>query len=195
MCIFKPELCTAHLNIEKKNLKKEKKFELQKHIIYLSITSNLKIGITIKKNFIIRLMDQGATIAIKIAQTPNRYLSGIIEKLCKNIINDKTNFNKMLINNFNKKKFLLLILKKKKKIKKLLINNNYYKFFIENNKIYKFYYPIKKYPKKIKNIQLNKYKIIKSKLNGIKGQYLIFKNNNVLNIRNHMGNIIDINIL
>ncbi|WGH28190.1 MAG: DUF2797 domain-containing protein [Candidatus Shikimatogenerans bostrichidophilus] len=194
--MFKPELCTSHINIEKKNLKKEKLFEIQKHIVYLSFTSNIKIGITIKKLFKYRLMDQGAIIAIKIAQTPNRFLSGIIEKQCKKIVKDRTNFRLMLTKKNNLIKIKKLIIKNKIKIiNKLLIN--YKKYILNNNKIYIFNYPIIQYPKKkyIKNIILNKYKIIKNKLKGIKGQYLIFDNNLILNIRNHIGNIININII
>lgn len=135
-------------------------------------------------------MDQGAIKAIKIAETPNRFISGIIEKTCKKIINDKTNYIKMLTNNFKKNINLF-------KIKNLLINNylnKYKKYIIENNKIYTFKYPIKKYPKHIKLIKLDKLKIIKIKLKGIKGQYLIFNNNYVLNIRNHIGYNINLKI-
>lgn len=141
-------------------------------------------------------MDQGAIIAIKIAQTPNRFLSGIIEKQCKKIVKDRTNFRLMLTKKNNLIKIKKLIIKNKIKIiNKLLIN--YKKYILNNNKIYIFNYPIIQYPKKkyIKNIILNKYKIIKNKLKGIKGQYLIFDNNLILNIRNHIGNIININII
>lgn len=47
--IIKPELCRAHLNIAYKDIDFEKSIELQKHIVYLSITSNIKVGITKKK--------------------------------------------------------------------------------------------------------------------------------------------------
>lgn len=86
-----------------------------------------------------------------------------------------------------------------KKIKNTLINlilkksKIYKKYIINNNKIYKFIYPIIKYPKKIKILNLIKKKYIKNKkLIGIKGQYLIFKKNYVLNIRNHIGYSINI---
>ena len=35
--IFKPELCQAHLGIEERDLEWEKKFQLQPHVVYLSI--------------------------------------------------------------------------------------------------------------------------------------------------------------
>ncbi|MDH3003766.1 MAG: DUF2797 domain-containing protein [Candidatus Shikimatogenerans sp. JK-2022] len=193
ICIFKPELCTSHLNIKNK-YNKYKKFEFYKHIVYLSYTSNIKIGVTIKKNFKNRLMDQGAIIAIKIAITPNRYISGLIEKICKNKINDKTNYRLMLINN----NYNLIIIKKlinlKKKIKKNI--KIFKKYLIKENIIYIFNYPIKNINNKLKIniINFNKKKKFKNKLKGIKGQYLIFKKNKVLNIRNNIGNIFNIYI-
>ncbi|WGH25832.1 MAG: DUF2797 domain-containing protein [Candidatus Shikimatogenerans bostrichidophilus] len=192
MGIFFPSKCTSHLNIKNKNLIKEKKIELQKHIVYISLTGNIKVGITIKKNFKIRLIDQGSIKAIKLAETPNRYISGLIENICKKKISDRTNFRRMLTNKFIKNINL-------KKIKNTLINlilkksKIYKKYIINNNKIYKFIYPIIKYPKKIKILNLIKKKYIKNKkLIGIKGQYLIFKKNYVLNIRNHIGYSINI---
>ncbi|WGH25642.1 MAG: DUF2797 domain-containing protein [Candidatus Shikimatogenerans bostrichidophilus] len=192
--IFHPYKCTSHLNIEKINLKKEKKLELQDHYIYISFTGNIKVGITLKKNLIKRLMDQGATKAIIIAKTPNRYLSGIIENICKKKIPDRTNYIKMLTNNIYINKIYLINLKKKILKYILKISKKLKKFFYKKNKIYNFIYPIIKYPKKIKNFNLLKTKKIKDKLIGIKGQYLIFSNDTVLNINNHLGYSINLKI-
>ncbi|WOX79197.1 DUF2797 domain-containing protein [Candidatus Shikimatogenerans bostrichidophilus] len=185
MKIFNPILCSSNNNNKINN------FEFKKHIVYLSFTSNFKIGVTIKSNFINRLMDQGAIKAIIIAYTPNRYIAGVIEKIVKQYISDKTNFRIMLTNKFKKK---INILKIKKKIINILIKTNYYKYIINNNKIFYFNYPIIKYPKIIKIIKLNKIKNITLKLKGIKGQYLIFNNNYVLNIINHIGFIFNLYI-
>ncbi|MDH3004828.1 MAG: DUF2797 domain-containing protein, partial [Candidatus Shikimatogenerans sp. JK-2022] len=156
---------------------------------------NIKIGITTQKNFLIRLMNQGAIKAIKIAITPNRYLSGLIENICKKKISDKTHYIKMLTNTFNKNLNL-------KKIKKNILKYIYKKnkklkiYFKKKNKIYNFIYPIIKYPNKIKLFSLNKknYKL-KNKLIGIKGQYLIFKNKTVFNINKHLGYSINLKII
>ena len=48
-------------------------------------------------------------------------------------------------------------------------------------------YPILSYPEKIKSVSFDKQNIFKDKLIGIKGQYLLFDNNQVLNIRKHTG--------
>jgi hypothetical protein len=42
-------------------------------------------------------------------------------------------------------------------------------------------------PEKIKSLSFDKNQDIREILNGIKGQYLIFKNNTALNIRKHNG--------
>ncbi|WOX79467.1 DUF2797 domain-containing protein [Candidatus Shikimatogenerans bostrichidophilus] len=187
MKIFYPFLCSSNKN----NNNKINNFEFKNHIVYLSFTSNFKIGVTIKSNFINRLMDQGAIKAIIIAYTPNRYIAGVIEQIVKRYISDKTNFRIMLTNKFKKN---LNILKIKDKIINILIKNNYSKYIFNNKKIFYFYYPIIKYPKIINIIKLNKIKYITLKLKGIKGQYLIFNNNYVLNIINHIGFILNIYI-
>ena len=46
--VMKPELSQAHLNIEYRDLKYEKKIQLQSHYIYLANTSHLKVGVTRK---------------------------------------------------------------------------------------------------------------------------------------------------
>ena len=77
--IFKPELCTADLGIEERDLDWEKKFQIAPHYVYLANSSGLKVGITRKTQKITRWIDQGASQAILFAEVPNRRLSGIIE--------------------------------------------------------------------------------------------------------------------
>ena len=49
--IIKPELCTAHLGIEERDLDWEKKFQIAPHFVYLANSSGLKVGITREKKF------------------------------------------------------------------------------------------------------------------------------------------------
>jgi hypothetical protein len=51
-------------------------------------------------------------------------------------------------------------------------------------------YPVIKYPEKVKSVNLKKIPEFEGKLSGIKGQYLIFENGQVFNVRNHSGFII-----
>ena len=46
--IMKPELSTAHLDKEDRDLEYEKSVQLQPHIVYLANSSNVKVGVTRK---------------------------------------------------------------------------------------------------------------------------------------------------
>jgi hypothetical protein len=43
---MKPELSTAHLGIEDRDLVYEQKVQLQPHIVYLALSSEVKVGVT-----------------------------------------------------------------------------------------------------------------------------------------------------
>ena len=96
--IMRPELSTAHLNKEDRDLEYEKKVQLQPHIVYLANSSNVKVGVTRKSQIPTRWIDQGAHEAIEIVEVPNRYLAGITEVALKDHVADKTNWRKMLRN-------------------------------------------------------------------------------------------------
>ena len=70
----------------------------------------------------------------------------------------------------------------------------YQKYIEEDNTITSIKYPILKFPKKIKSVKLDKYPIIKSKLNGIKGQYLLLEDDQVFNVRAHEGYISEFSV-
>ena len=50
------------------------------------------------------------------------------------------------------------------------------------------------YPEKVKSLGFDKTPRIEGRLTGIKGQYLIFENGEVLNIRKHTGYVVTIEI-
>ena len=180
--IFKPELCTAHLDIEERDLNWEKKFQIAPHYVYLANSSGLKVGITRGSQGVIRWMDQGASQAILIAEVPNRRYAGDIEVVLKKFVADKTNWRKMLS---GKPKPIDLV-----KIKQDLsrhIPDKLKKYILNNNNITEIEYPVTHYPKKIKSLKLDKNPIIEGVLLGIKGQYLILNENKVINIRSHEG--------
>ena len=51
-------------------------------------------------------------------------------------------------------------------------------------------FPVTKYPEKVKSLTLDKNPQIEEKLVGIKGQYLLFDNNTVFNVRRHSGYLV-----
>ena len=97
--IMRPELSTAHLGQEDRDLEYEKQVQLQPHIVYLANSSNVKVGVTRKSQVPTRWIDQGAHEAIEIVEVPNRYLAGITEVALKDHVADKTNWRKMLDDN------------------------------------------------------------------------------------------------
>ena len=188
--IIKPELSKAHLDIEDRDLAYEKKVQLQEHIVYLALSSNLKVGVTRLPQIPTRWIDQGASKALAIVKTPNRYLAGITEIALKEYVSDKTSWQKMLKNEIAD----IDLIKQKQELYQYIPNETKEYFLAENEDIYTMDYPVLNYPKKIKSLRLDKTPIIEGKLIGIKGQYLIFEDDSVFNVRNNEGYVVSIKI-
>jgi len=187
--IIKPELSKAHLNIEERDLEYEKKIQLQPHIVYLANTGNIKVGVTRKAQNPYRWIDQGAHQAIEILEVPNRYLAGVAEIAIKKYISDKTNWRKMLINAHSTENIINY-----KNQAKNFIPNHLAHYFIEKDKVVDINFPILESPSKPESMKLKKGNDVKGILKGIKGQYLIFEENKVLNVRSHEGFLIKISL-
>ena len=187
--IIKPELSKAHLNIEDRDLDYEKEIQLQPHVVYLANTGNIKVGVTRKSQIPYRWIDQGAHQAIEIIEVPNRYLAGITEVAIKKYISDKTNWRKMLINKNTSDNILNY-----KSQAKTFIPNHLIHYFLKKDKITNINFPILESPSKPESLKLKKAIVIKGILKGIKGQYLIFEENKVLNVRAHEGFLIEISL-
>ncbi len=187
--IMRPELSTAHLGKEDRDLDYEKKVQLQPHIVYLANSSNIKVGVTRKTQVPTRWIDQGAHEAIEIVEVPNRYLAGITEVSLKDHIGDKTNWRKMLTNNVDDED---LVAWRKKLMP--FIPPEAKEYFIENNNETHMEFPVLKYPEKVKSLNLDKTPSYEGILKGIKGQYLIFEDNTVFNVRGSEGYYISLSI-
>ncbi len=187
--IMRPELSKAHLDIADRDLDYEKRVQLQPHIVYLANSSNVKVGVTRKSQVPTRWIDQGAHEAIEIVEVPNRYLAGITEVALKEHVSDITNWRKMLTNTLEDVDLTVWRDKLKKHIPKEATS-----YFLENNKEIKMQFPVTQYPSKIKSINLDKIPNFKAKLTGIKGQYLLFEDNSVFNVRNHEGSVVTLSV-
>lgn len=183
--ILKPELSKAHLGIEDRDLEYEKSVQLQPHIVYLANSSNVKVGVTRKQQVPTRWIDQGAHEAIEIVEVPNRYLAGITEVALKEHVADKTNWRKMLQNDCKDEDLVFW----RDQLKKY-IPDEVLPYFIENNQETQINFPVLKYPEKPKSLNLEKDKSFTGKLMGIKGQYLIFEDETVFNIRANEGLVV-----
>ncbi len=189
--IIRPELSTAHLGIAERNLDVEKEIQLQPHIVYLAHTGEVKVGVTRESQVPTRWIDQGANYAIPIARTTNRYEAGMIEVELKKYFSDKTNFRKMLSTEPSDR-IKNELLQKYYEIQ-IFFPQQYNKFYLENQEIIELYFPYQS-SEKISVLTLEKKPIFEGVLKGIKGQYLHFDGDYFINIRNHEGYVVDLEI-
>ena len=187
--IMRPELSTAHLDKEDRDLEYEKKVQLQPHIVYLANSSNVKVGVTRKSQIPTRWIDQGAHEAIEIVEVPNRYLAGITELALKEHVSDKTNWRKMLTNTLED----VDLIEWRNKLRQY-IPDEAVAYYIENNQETHMKFPVLQYPVKVKSLNLQKTKAYKGILKGIKGQYLLFEDNTVFNVRGNEGLYVSLGI-
>lgn len=188
--IMKPELSTAHLGIEDRDLAYEEKVQLQPHIVYLALSSEVKVGVTRKTQVPTRWIDQGAIQAISIVEVPNRYLAGITEVALKDHFADKTNWRKMLTNSVE----AIDLIQERLKLENLIPNEVRDYFILDKNDLYEMHYPVLEYPKKVNSLSLDKTPQFQGKLTGIKGQYLLFEDGTVFNVRGSEGYVVSIKV-
>lgn len=187
--IMRPELSTAHLDKEDRDLEYEKKVQLQPHIVYLANSSNIKVGVTRKGQVPTRWIDQGAHEAIEIVEVPNRYLAGITEVALKDHVGDKTNWRTMLTNNIVDEN----LVEWREKLK-VYLPEEVLPYYLAGREETQLEFPVIQYPTKVKSLNLTKTPTYSGKLKGIKGQYLIFEDNTVFNVRGSEGFYVGITI-
>ena len=181
-CILRPELCLAHEH-KGRDVEWEISHHLKPHFVYLALVNETKVGVTRETQIPTRWIDQGANKAIILAETPYRQLAGIIEVGLKDFMTDKTNWTKMLRNEFNTE---IDLLEQKERMEDIL-PESLQQFISPNNEILEMHYPVLEYPKKVTSVGFDKQPQINSMLIGIRGQYLILEGGNVINIRKHSG--------
>ena len=67
-------------------------------------------------------------------------------------------------------------------------------YFAKEQELYKIDFPIENYPTKINSLNLEKTPFFTGKLNGIKGQYLLFEDGTVFNIRSNEGIVVKMEV-
>ena len=142
----------------------------------------MKVGITRGSQLPTRWIDQGATDAIVFARVPNRYTAGLVEVAMKEHLTDRTNWQRMLKNEVVDADLAA--------VKASLtgeIDDELQQYIDTDDTVCAIEYPVTQYPEKVKSVGFDKIPEIEGNLAGIKGQYLIFDDNRVLNIRKHNG--------
>ncbi len=186
-CIIRPELCRAHLG-EGRDPEWEERNHNQPHVVYLAASSAVKVGITRATQVPTRWIDQGATSAIRLAETANRYEAGVLEVALKEFFTDKTHWQKMLKNDIDES---IDLVESKWELEEHL-PGDIIDQFSEDDEIIELNYPVIAYPEKVKSLSFDKMPLIQGKLMGVKGQYLIFESGQVLNIRKHTGYYVEV---
>ena len=184
--IINPELSTIHTGVSLRDREFEERYHNVPHVVYLSRTNKLKVGVTGFGREQFRWNDQGAVEAMTLCVTPYRQLAGEIEVALKAHLNDKTHWLGMLKDVQRDPEELLEL---KDHCFDLLggAYSQYEPFFSDDDTISEIHYPVEKYPDKIKSVKLATSPEGEGVLVGIKGQYLMFEDGRVLNIRAHEG--------
>lgn len=188
-CIIRPELCEAHLG-KGRDPEWEQLKHNQPHIVYLALTSGVKVGVARVENTPARWMDQGAWKVIRLAETPYRRLAGEIEVFLKDFVTDKTNWQRMLKNEMDTEADLL-------SEKESLLNElpeELGQYYSENDEILEFIYPVLEYPTKVTSLNFDKTPVIEGTINGIRGQYLLLSGGQALNIRKFSGYFVEVQV-
>lgn len=188
-CMLFPERCL----IEKKGCPTDHWAHQQcgaPHVVYLSNTSAIKVGITREMNPETRWIDQGATQALPVFTTQNRYQAGLLEVAIKHVVADKTNWRKMLQQNaedVDMHQITTTLLEQSAEYCQPVLNQYQEAIRLcDAPEVKSFNYPVLEYPEKVRSLSFDKLDVIEGVLLGIKGQYLILEQG-VLNIRKFSG--------
>lgn len=181
-CIVRPELCRAHLD-EGRDVQWEHDHHLQEHAVYLSQTGGIKVGVTRSTQVPVRWIDQGAVLAVAVARMPYRQLAGAMEVDLKRLFADRTDWRRMLQQVRPDREALLAA--RDRVLRE--VDPALRAHLLPEADPQLLDYPLAETPPRLVNVSLEKLPEITGTLAGIKGQYLVWKDGRVLNVRNHSG--------
>ena len=186
LCIVKPHLC----HFERGTCREPewgKANCMVAHVVYLSETSGLKVGITRESNIPGRWIDQGASRALGLVRVKDRLTSGLIERELAQEYAQVTSWQKMLAlgpespgGDIDLKDLGERILED---YCDLLDGLGAWDL---EGEVVSIRYPVSRPPPSLKALSLEKSPLLEGTLLGIKGQYLLFEGG-VFNVRKHQG--------
>jgi hypothetical protein len=181
--VIRPELSRIHEGIALRDEEWERANHLVPHWVYLSQTSNLKVGVTGAHTGMKRWYDQGAITGTIVCIAPYRGLAGEMEVLLKEIFQDKTAYRGMLLaqnpeieelENAREEAFDHL-------------GTAFEDYMQFDAPVHAFHYPVLQMPKKVQSVRLDKKPVVEGKLVALKGQYMVLEDGQALNVRSHIG--------
>jgi hypothetical protein len=196
-CIMSPEKCHLAEGTCREPLWAETHCQVP-HIVYLSNTSSVKVGITRSTQIPTRWIDQGATQAKPIARVQTRYHSGLLEVLFAREVGDRTAWQTMLKGNGEPQNLesvrQRIVSQCANGIADLKLQHGAAAFeLIEDAPETLINYPVLSWPEKVKAHNFDKAPLVEGTLMGIKGQYLML-DTGVLNIRKFGGYEVEIKV-
>lgn len=180
ICFVRPERCHFEQGTCREPSFGES-YCMQPHLVYLALTSGIKVGITRKGQEMNRWLSQGAISAVPILEVPTRKLAGMVEHHLSESFADKTNWRKMLKNEGND---LNLLWERERAFAHIPEWAKKYQLLDEKPR--HFHYTGQVSTDKIVSHNLTKAPIITGTILGTKGQYLIL-DSGVLQVRSHAG--------
>jgi hypothetical protein len=187
-CIIRPELCQAHVG-GGRNAEWEREHHHCMHVVYLSCTGQptptggIKVGVTRGDQVPVRWIDQGAVVAVVVARVPYRQLAGLIEVDLKRILTDRTDWRAMLrLVTPN-----LDALHDARRKVLATVDDAFREYMLPDEPPQVIDYPVLAYPAKVTSVNLLRTPEVSGRLVGIKGQYLMWEDGRVLNVRSHSG--------
>ena len=196
-CIMSPEKCHLAEGTCREPLWAEAHCQVP-HVVYLSNTSSVKVGITRSTQIPTRWIDQGATQAKPIARVQTRYHSGLLEVLFAREVGDRTAWQTMLKGNGEPQDLesvrQRIVSQCANGIADLKLQHGAAAFeLIEDAPETLINYPVLSWPEKVKAHNFDKAPLVEGTLMGIKGQYLML-DTGVLNIRKFGGYEVEIKV-
>lgn len=189
MCILKPETC-HYRHGTCRDYEWADNHCMQDHIVYLSNTSGVKVGITRSNQIPTRWIDQGARQAVSMFKVKNRFHSGLIEAVIGKYLSDRTDWRAMLKGNPAEVDMLERKTSAYQAVKHELheLNSLHADFMWELSEDDPIIidYPVENYLDKIVALDFDRQDKISGRLMGIKGQYLIM-DCGVINLRKFAG--------
>lgn len=184
LCIVRPELCHhGHADHPCRDEDFARTQCFQPHVLYVSLTSGLKVGITRQANVPSRWLDQGAVAAAPVAMLPDRRTVGLLEKrLSDEGFADRTHWTRMLKGDPDPEElapYASLVAARLESWGVAVLP-------AAAREARRFRYPVATWPRKVASLGFDKTPEIAGTLQGIKGQYLLFEAG-VLNLRKHAG--------
>lgn len=191
LCIVRPELCHhGHADHPCRDETFAQTQCFQPHVLYVSLTSGLKVGITRQVNVPSRWLDQGAVAAVPVAVLPDRRTVGLLEKrLSDEGFADKTHWTRMLKGDPPVDELAPYA----ERVAGLLASWGVAALPPDARTVRRFRYPVARWPQKVSSLGFDKTLETGGILQGIKGQYLIF-GDSVLNLRKHAGYRVEVRV-